>query len=421
MTGVNVEHGYQQASTGKQFLNKDDLYFNDMDIRAWERRTAALGGAPNRNDRGYQEDEGYYNDAGEPMSAAEYEEVLFQRVLDKIRLARAADISDVQLTPEELDAYQSKLYGTRTPAARPPQSPRSSPLNDAMGVANASTTSTKGSSSSRSKKVQQRSSLFASKPKKDRPSSRKRAPSNVSSAPPPGFMIPGPDGQPIYTPINACQGNLARDPVTPPQPTSRTLSNNERPPMPVRVAPREMPGAFPGALPTSPHLYYPSTPLAETHPSPQDLALGYDGLGISTRSLKPSSMQSSMPKTTPVEPYQYHTFSSSSSTQSSPKLKYTRRVLSAESSYTAMPRRVPVPAPRPPPVQANYLDSSLSPRASSLRVERAAGAVDEEVVLGDVDAQTDSGKSVKGSEKRGSGSGGRKDERRRKSGKGRKK
>ena len=93
-----------------------------------------------------------------------------------------------------------------------------------------------------------------------------------------------------------------------------------------------------------------------------------------------------------------------------------------------MPRRVPVLAPAPiqrtPPVQTNYLDSSLSPRASALRVERAErgpGAAGEDGVMADVDAQTDSGKSVKGNEKRGSGSGSKDSERKRKSGKSKKK
>ena len=86
-----------------------------------------------------------------------------------------------------------------------------------------------------------------------------------------------------------------------------------------------------------------------------------------------------------------------------------------------MPRRVPVPAQRPPPVQAGYSESNLSPRASSSRVERAIAAVDEDVMV-DVDGQTDSGKSVKSSSKHRSGSGGGKDgERRRKSGTSRKK
>lgn len=423
-TGVNVEHGYQRASKGKQLLSKDDLYFNDMDIRAWERRTAALGGTPNRNDHGYPDDEGYFDDSGEPLSAAEYEEVLFQRVLDKIRLARAADVPDVQLTPDELDAYQSKLHGTRAPAARSPQSPRSPPPNDTMSVANSSATNKKGSSSSRSKKEQQRTSLFASKTKKDKPSSRKLALPNAPSAPPPGFMIPGPDGQPIYTPINAYQGNLARDPVTPPQPTTPVTPKSEQPPMPMRITPREMPGAFPGALPTSPHMYRPSTPLQEIHPSPRDIDASSSGLRTSKR----SSKQTSKPKPAPVEPYQYHTFSSSSS-QSSPNPKYTRRVSSAESSYTAMPRRVPVPVSvpvaRPPSVQHSYSEANLSPRASGSRVERVVGAGEQDGVLAaDVDALTDSGKSVKGGEKRGVGAtglAGKDGERRRKSGKGRKK
>ncbi|KZM23017.1 uncharacterized protein EKO05_0008427 [Ascochyta rabiei] len=419
MAGVEIDQAHHQASKGRQLLSKDDLYFNDMDIRAWERRTAALGGAPNRNVHGYPEDEGYYDDSGELMSAAEYEEVLFQRVLDKIRLARAADMPDVQLTPEELDAYQSKLHGTRASAARSPRSPRPPPLNDTMSVANTSAAGKKGASSSRSKKEPQRSSLFASKPKKDKVSSHKRTASNAAPAPPPGFMIPGPDGQPIYTPINAYQGSLARDPVTPPQPAPPPTSYSEQPPMPVRTAIREMPGAFPGAPPTSPHLYRSSTPSRDVHPSLRDLDPGFQGLGIRDQS---SSKQTSKRKTTPVEPYQYHNFSSSSSTQSSPKQKYTRRVSSAESSYTAMPRRVPVPASRPAPAQASYPESTLGPRASSSRVERPPAVLDEDLAVADVDVQTDSGKSVKSSSKHASASGGGKDgERRRKSGKSRKK
>lgn len=417
MTGVNVEHEYQQLSKRKQLLNKDDLYFNDMDIRAWERRTAALGDTPNRNDHGYPEDEGCYDDSGVPLSATEYEEVLFQRVLDKIRLARAAGVPDVQLTSEELDAYQSKLHGARAPAARSPRSPRRSPLGDVMSAASSNVASKKVLSSSRSNKEQQRLSLFTSKPKKDKYSNHKQALSNALNAPPPGFVIPGPDGQPIYTPINAYQGNLARDPVMLPQPVYRTASHHEQPPMIVHVTPREMPGAFPGALPTSPHLYRPSTPLQDVHSSPRDLGHGYESLNISGR----ASTQCLELKTASVEPYQYHDFSSSSS-QSSPKLKYTRRVSSAESNYTAMPRRVPVPAQRPVPMQASYSGPNTGPHTSSPGLERVPSVPVEGVVMVDVDAQTDSGKPVKGSSKHGSGSGGMKDgERRRKSGKSKKK
>lgn len=396
MTGVNVEHRYQQASNGKQLLHKDDLYFNDMDIQAWERRTAALGAAPPRNDRGYREDEGFLDHSGESMSAAEYEEMLFQRVLDKIRLARAADLPDVQLTPEELDAYQAKLHGTRPPVARTPRGSRSSLLNDTMSVTNVSTSSKKGSSSSRSKKEQPKSSLFASRPKKEKPSSHRPAPTNITNVPPPGpgFMVPGPDGQPIYTPITAYQGSLARDPVTPPQPTPWPVPT---PFVPMHRSHRDMPGAFPGALPTSPHLYH--SPLSEEPPSSPQPVPDLDALGISTSSSKPSkpsSKSTGKSKVSPVEPYQYHNFSSSSSAQSSPKPKYTRRVSSAESSYTAVPRRVPVPAPRP---QANYPDASFSPQAAEARVEREAdrlpAALDQDIAMPDADAQTDGGKRDK--------------------------
>jgi len=139
-----------------------------------------------------------------------------------------------------------------------------------------------------------------------------------------------------------------------------------------------------------------------------------DALGISTSSSKPSkpsSKSTGKSKVSPVEPYQYHNFSSSSSTQSSPKPKYTRRVSSAESSYTAVPRRVPVPAQRPP---ANYPDASFSPQAAEARVEREAdrtpAALDQDIAMPDVDAQTDSGKRDKDKK---SGAGGKEERRQR--------
>jgi hypothetical protein len=343
---------------GKQLHNPDELYFNDMDIKAWERRASALGEAP--YDHGYdmqEEDEGYYDDAGEAVTRAEYEELLFSRVLDKIRVARAAGNPDVQLSPEEIEAYQSRLYGTRSPTTRaqPRSHYASSPnMDDAASVSSVNTTSQPGHIKSKSKKSQPRNSLFSSKPKKEKSGDRKRAASGSSQIPP-GFVIPGPDGQQIYTPINAYQGSLARDPAPTSLPGSRSASGSHQTyQAPSRVTPREqareVPGAFPGSFVTpAPSYRSPSPPQSTASWQPtQEPAETY------TRppSIRPANLSS-----IPIEPYQYHSFSpTSSSSQPSPQLQYIRRpsVAPSEASYTSVPRRVPVPTQHVSPVNSHF-------------------------------------------------------------------
>jgi hypothetical protein len=393
-------------------MDPDQLYFNDMDIRAWERRTAALDGAAYPPEHGYQEDEGYSGDLNEALTPAEYEEMLFQRVLDKIRLARAAGISDVQLTQDEIEAYQSKLHGTKPPAVRSQDKSRSgntSNLNDTSSLVSLNTAGKSGSS--RSKKSQQRSSLFASKPKKEKPSGRKRAIPNVSDVlgpTPPGFVTPGPDGRPMYTPINAHQGDVARNPGYPYENAPRTPPNNyPNPPALSRPdPPRVMPGAFPEAFPSYSEVPEPGT---------------FTQRGFQVPDQEPSPKM--MPF--PVEPYHYHTFSQSSSSQSSPRSQYTRRVSSAESSQTAMPRRVPVPDQRLATVtssRASHSDPAPVTRPPSSRAEQNEETFGDE---GDIAPQFDSinkEPTGKSSSKGGSAGGGRKEEeRKRKSGRSRKK
>jgi hypothetical protein len=407
---------------GKQLHNPDELYFNDMDIKAWERRASALGEPP--YDHGYdmqEEDEGYYDDAGEAVTRAEYEELLFSRVLDKIRVARAAGNPDVQLSPEELEAYQSRLYGTRQPAARSQHKSHftsSQIMDDTASVSSVNTTSQPGlgsSGKSKSKKSQPRTSLFSSKPKKEKSGDRKRAVSNDSGPIPPGFVIPGPDGQQVYTPINAYQGSLARDPA----PTSLSGSRSTSGPnqvfhAPSRITPpremaREVPGAFPGTFVTpAPSYRSPSPPgqarsTASWQPA-QETAETYS---------RPPSIRAANLSPVPIEPYQYHSFSpTSSSSQPSPQLQYVRRPSAApsEASYTSIPRRVPVPTQHISPVNSHF--DSAPPQFSYLNTAAVSSgeiAPAVEVLADPVPVST-----VKAS---GSGKDG---ERRRKSGKSKK-
>lgn len=336
-----------------------------MDIRAWERRAEALDGdqAPYS---GYQDEQDYYDETGELISADVYEEMLFRRVLDKIRIARAAGDADVQLSPEELDAYQSKLHGARSPTTcpQPTSRPSSTSLNnDTASVVSAHTTSRHGHSASRSKKSEKRTSLFGSKPKKEkeRSSHRKRASiasSEVSQASP-GFVIPGPDGQPIFAPINAYQGSLARDAVPAPAPASTPTYQSSTPPR--ASPPRGVLGAFPG----SEHAYQPVIP--------QPVIPTRNGRPLSARQIayerehppdfhtRSPSVHSTRTIPFPVELYQYQSFSPNSASPTSPQPHYAPRVSSSQSeaSYTSMPRRVPVPVLTPAPLQRTVTGTSV--------------------------------------------------------------
>jgi hypothetical protein len=404
--GVLSNQAFQPALNGKN-INPDELYFNDMDIRAWEGRASAFDERIYGPEHDYQEEDEEHH----AESLAEYQEMLFRRVLDKIRIARAAGNADVQLSPEELDAYQSKMYGTKAFAARPQlqsHSTSASVRNDVASVV--SVNASKHGNPSRSKKSQQRTSLFGSKPKKEKEkhSSRKRTDtisSTANPASPPGFVIPAPDGQSMYAPINAYQGNLALDPEQG-RPASRSASDSSHytPPPPRSAPSRDILGAFP----SSEYDYRPESSRQGRSISSRQAAYEHD-LPPDSRT-RSSSIQSAKLIPFPVEPYQYHAFSpASSSSPTSPQPpQYARRVSSgpSEASYASIPRRVPVPAPAPASLQRAV--TTAASQNSQSDPAMAAQASTSAISIQPVETT----KAI------GSGQGG---ERRRKSGKSRKK
>ncbi|RMZ74015.1 prenylated rab acceptor 1 [Pyrenophora seminiperda CCB06] len=336
--GVILDPDFQPAVNGRS-INPDELYFNDMDIRAWEGRASALAEVTYGQENGYQEDgEGRFD-------SAEHEEMLFRRVLDKIRIARAAGNADVSLSPEELHAYQSRLYGLRVPATRRQAQSRHSSASaptDGVSVVSVTRDGKHGTSSSGSKKNKKRSSPFSSKSRREKqPNSRTRT-STMSTAdnfaPPPGFVIPGPDGQSMYTPINAYPGSLGRE-HEPLRPTSHPTSDVSHDVSTLSaIMTRDMLGAYPESM----YDYQPATPRSQGRTIP------------SVSGTRSSSIQSSRLVPFPVEPYQYHSFSPASSLPpTSPQPQYSRSVSSgvSEASYASIPRRVPVPSPAPTPLQ----------------------------------------------------------------------
>lgn len=408
--GVILDQAFQPALNGRN-INPDELYFNDMDIRAWEKRASALGEPMHGPGyRGYHEE--YFGGADEPTDSAESEEILFQRVLDKIRLARAAGNTDVSLSTEELDAYQSRLYGARASAVRP--EPQSRPTNASLPHDAASIMSYeapgKHGSSSRSRKSQQRSSLFGSKPKKEKQHSSHKRTSTQSTAEshtsPPGFVVPGPGGQSVYAPINAYEGPLARKQESL-RPASHSASDTSHHmgSFSQYASPRNMLGSFPESVVD----YRPSTPPRQGREMSSRQAAYEAELppGSRTRS---SSIQSRLVPF-PVEPYQYHNFSaSSSSSPTSPQPQYSRRVSSgpSEASYASVPRRVPAPTPAPAPIPLQ--------RVSNAGVGQGAHS---DAVLATL--ATSSATPAQSQETTKSSGGGHGGERRRKSGKSRKK
>ncbi|KAL1595820.1 hypothetical protein SLS60_009510 [Paraconiothyrium brasiliense] len=400
---------------------------------------------------------GYYEDAGNMMSPAEYEELLFQRTLDKIRLARAIGEADVSLTPEELEVYQNRMWRQRAPAARPQARamPHSAPVVHAATTP-PSVTGAPGSSSPRSKKNQRRSSLFGGKDKskKEKTSSRARATSNATDSTfqqaPPGFLVPGPNGQPMFAPINTYQsynGRDTRQQGSPLRPGSRTASKGDErhtaakgknkgspkgvpqaqtpPQSPLRLTTtaKDIPGAFP----SSPVSYRMPTPPLAARPGSSSSRLSaqdHTDRQASSGGRSRSSTVQQPPKLVPfpvaeykhhnTEPFQYQ--AAGHLAQPSPQPQYARRVASAEAPYAAMPRRVPLPNQQPTGrqgMQGSYSDPSIP------LVGGMADVSEHSVSQTEDDGSSAPGKSTG---KQASGSGGSKEsERRRRGGKSRRK
>jgi hypothetical protein len=164
-----------------------------------------------------------------------------------------------------------------------------------------------------------------------------------------------------------------------------------------------------GSFPESVVDYRPSTPPRQGREMSSRQAAYEAELppGSRTRS---SSIQSRLVPF-PVEPYQYHNFSaSSSSSPTSPQPQYSRRVSSgpSEASYASVPRRVPAPTPAPASIPLQ--------RVSNAGVSQGAHS---DPVLATV--ATSSATPAQSQETTKSSGGGHGGERRRKSGKSRKK
>lgn len=382
--GVYIDQEHNSASDKRHF-NSDELYFDGTDVGVWQQRTVESEDSAYDKYYGPAENEGYYGDAEyNPASTTAYEGHVFQRALGKIRLARASGATDVELTPEELEIYQARLWGHRASAACPQAiGPRPLSVVEANNSAStgAHTTSSNagvaGTGSPRSKKGQRRSSMFASRSKKDKLNSRSRADSNatetINQQFQPGSSVPGPNGQPAFTPINTYQSHHSRDtkassasspslpesPITP-RSTGNTMPERTSAAGSARAARHasaalrilsygDMPGAFPGSpvihrTPTSPQFVRPSPSSSQPR-----IQSNLD-IEASSAARSQSSLSQQPPKLVPfpvteykhytAEPFQYQSAGHLAQPASQPQ--YARRIAPGP-TYTSMPRRVSVP------------------------------------------------------------------------------
>ncbi|MCJ1384825.1 hypothetical protein MMC17_007943 [Xylographa soralifera] len=200
----------------------DDLHFTGADLGR---------GLRNRGRQGSSDDSEHSEDAvdydlgnGSAMQVAlrDKEEVLVQRAKERIRRAQAMGKISVKLPPSELDALERQLASEQAKGERPTLKTKSSGERRASGRVSSSQNVVTSTATRR----KSRSSLAIA---------NDRTASDSAQTAPPGFLVAGPDGRPIYAPF----GYYPPSPVSPygtsSRPTSRTGSTHSlqhTPPLP---------------------------------------------------------------------------------------------------------------------------------------------------------------------------------------------
>lgn len=319
--GVFLDPMVRKGAT-RRAISDDALYYDGIDTR-WDPR-----GEIDHDNLAYEDD--YY---GVRLSADD-DELLVQRAIDRIRIARARGQPNVNLSHEELEALArprlQQISNSADPApARPSSKGRSSSSSNSTNTG------------IRSKKSNARLSFFSSSPRSSRPRSGKSDSKRRNSsahdselpptAPPPGFRIPGagaaplgyasrPPSRPDSRSASGGYDAALRDYVRPNSRDSIGLTPAEEAEYLTRRANRSRSGS--GAAPSYSQPPYPTYAFERERGRPGD-----------------------------ADPFLYQTggpppgLYAGSSASSSPSSQ--RRTMSSHNSdgfsYTAVPRRVPVP------------------------------------------------------------------------------
>ena len=251
----------------------DDNHGVDLD-RSFESDSLQFTGADvgrtnNRQAYGYsddseeEEEDDDYEPSGGPMQVAlrDKEEVLVQRALERIRRAQALGYKDVSLPPKERDALERKIAS-----------------DQAKAKAKKPALSTKRSSEGR--RTSSRLSITAPPTvagKKKSKSALNKQDAPVTTNLPPGFVVPGPDGQMMYQPIGYSPPSSSSRPSSRPN-SSQSLQNPQPQPQ-YRGQPRYLSGPdqfHPPASHSPPVRPLPDDPNWQPRPrSSSNLGYGY--------------------------------------------------------------------------------------------------------------------------------------------------
>ncbi|MCJ1387801.1 hypothetical protein MMC18_000644 [Xylographa bjoerkii] len=185
----------------------DDLHFTGADLGRGHRNRGRQGSS---GDSEHSEDVVDYdlgNGSAMQLALRDKEDVLVQRAKERIWRAQAMGKASVKLSPSELDALERQLASEQAKIKRPSLKTKSSGERRASGRSSGSQNVVTSTATRR----KSRSSLAIG---------NDRVASDPGQATPPGFLVAGPDGRPIYAPF----GYYPPSPVSPYGPLSRPSS-----------------------------------------------------------------------------------------------------------------------------------------------------------------------------------------------------
>ena len=161
-------------------LVSDELHFTGSDLGQHTRNRRVYDYSDNSEDDDEDEDEDEPSGSSGHMQVVlrEKEEILVQRAMERIRRAQALGQTNVKLTEQERDALERKMAKDRAKGRKPLLANKKS--NEAQ-------------------RKSSKSNLIAQSNKKQ--ANRSSLPKLGEGPNPPGLIVAGPDGQPIYAPI----------------------------------------------------------------------------------------------------------------------------------------------------------------------------------------------------------------------------
>lgn len=311
--GVSLDGRTLRA--GARGFAGDELYFTGYDL-GQDRRSSGKGVSAGADYDGYGYSGHEHRDA---RSSSHQQDMLYHSAMDQLAKARAKGKTNVNLSIEEMDAIERRM--NPQPVQPPPQpraplaSPPATPVKQKGKVGSRSSSSTSLASQKKGRKAS--ISLFGqSSPTAAKSNSKakmSRRPSTEPATPEylphgaPGIFVPGPDGEPVFTPIyyspppsNRVPGvprtrsrstskHAHRD-TTPPEPNYQPYHPRFYPP-PAGMRPPSS-GSHASA-PEEPDYYAPAAPrtrsASNAHQYPSSHREDYNGPGPAASGVSPGA------------------------------------------------------------------------------------------------------------------------------------